>query len=88
MVWIVNDIVNLELKKIYNFNVSLPESIKKFMLQLVWNNIFIRGSEARPLGVEVEEDSEQREEEREYRVVRVVSSSKKVTSPWLSLRCG
>jgi len=42
------------------------------MLQLVWNNIFIRGSEARSLGVGVEEEGEQGEEiERESRAVRV-----------------
>ncbi|KAN0126609.1 hypothetical protein V8E52_000249 [Russula decolorans] len=40
--------------------------------ELVWNNIFIRGSEARSLGVGVEEEGEQGEEiERESRAVRV-----------------
>jgi hypothetical protein len=54
VVWVVNNIVNLELRKeIHNFMSPCPSLSKKIMLQLVWNNIFIRGSEARSLGVGV-----------------------------------
>jgi hypothetical protein len=72
-VWVVNNIVNLELRKeIHNFMSPCPSLSKKIMLQLVWNNISIRGSEARPLGVRVEEGEQGEEEiEREPRAVRV-----------------